>query len=412
MTAPVRPRVLMLLENTPYSRDARVPQEAKTLVSAGYQVSVICPGGRRKPWCEFRDGVHLYRFPLPPDGDGFLFYLLEYGYAMVVIFFLSLLVLIREGFDIIHAHCPPDAFVFIALFYKFLGKGFVYDHHDLAPELYSAKFGGSANRFVYRTLVKLEKLSCQHADHVIATNQSYKEVDMQRGGVPEARITVVRNGPDLSRLQSVAQDQYLHKEGKTIISYVGWMGLQDGVDCLLRAIQYLVYDLGRTEFLCVLVGDGEALSTMKSLAENLSLTEYVSFTGWVEPEEVSGYLSVGDICVAPEPSSDYNDRSTAIKVMEYMAMGKPIVAFDLPEHRFTAQGAASYARPNDELDYARQIASLMDDTERRERMGREGRERVEKELAWPHQAMHLIKAYDALQVQIDRQQRDNDHVTE
>ena len=235
---------------------------------------------------------------------------------------------------------------------------------------------------------------------------------MQRGGVPETRITVVRNGPDLSRLRPVTPDRELRREGKTIIGYVGWMGIQDGVDCLLRAIQHLVYDLKRTEFLCVLVGRGEALATLKSMVENLRLTEYVSFTGWVDPGNVAGYISAADICVAPESSSAYNDCSTAIKVMEYMAMGKPIVAFDLPEHRYSAQGAAVYACPNDELDYARQIAALMDDPKRRERMGQEGRERVVKELAWPHQAKHLLKAYEALLVQTDRQPREGDHVTE
>jgi len=396
METSVSRRVLMLLENAPYSQDARVPGEAKALVSAGYEVSVICPVGPQEPWRETLDGVCVYRFPAPPAAKGFPGYLLEYGYAMIATFFLSLLVLLREGFDVVHAHCPPDTFVFIAAFYKLLGKLFVYDHHDLAPELYYARFGGSGNRLVYHVLVLLEKLSCQLADHVIATNQSYKTVEMQRGHVPEERITVVRNGPDLNHMQTVEPDPDLHQDGKTIISYVGQMGFQDGVDYLLRALQYLVYDLGRTDFFCVLVGTGDAWLSLKSLTEQLDLASHVLFTGWVKHMEVARYLSAADICVAPEPSNSYNDRSTAIKMMEYMALGKPIVAFDLPEHRVTAQDAAVYARPNDELDFAQQIASLMDDPERRKKMGEKGRERVEKELAWPYQEKHLVEAYKAL----------------
>ena len=191
-------------------------------------------------------------------------------------------------------------------------------------------------------------------------------------------------------------DPGLRQEGRAILSYVGWMGFQDGVDHLLRALRHLIQDLGRTDFFCLLVGAGEACSSLKLLTEQLGLANCVLFTGWVEPAEVAQYLSAADICVAPEPSNSYNDRSTVVKMMEYMALGKPIVAFDLPEHRVTAQDAALYARPNDELDFARHIATLMDDPQQRDKMGRAGRERIEKELAWPHQARLLIGAYETL----------------
>jgi len=389
-------RVLMLLENGPYSQDARVPGEATALASAGYTVSVICPAAPQQPWRQVLNGVHVYCYPSPPTGDGFLAYLLEYGYSMVATFFLSLFVLLREGFDIIHAACPPDTFAFIAALYKLIGKRYVYDHHDLAPELYCARFEGRSNRLVYHVLVLLEKLSCRLADHVIATNASYKTVEIQRGHVPEARITIVRNGPDLKRMQAVEPAPDLRQEGITIISYIGRIGFQDGLDYLMRTLHHLVYDLDRTDFLCVMVGAGDALSRIRSLAEQLGLADYVLFTGWVEYMDVARYLSAADICVAPEPSNSYNDRSTAIKLMEYMALEKPIVAFDLQEHRVTARDAAVYARPNDELDFARQIAALMDDPEQRKEMGRKGRERIEKELAWRHQEKHLLEAYKAL----------------
>ncbi len=397
MKASVGSRVLMLLENGPYTHDARVPHEAKALTSAGYEVSVICPRGPQKPWRELLNGVHIYRFPPPPTGDGLLGYLLEYGYAMVATFLLSLLVLVREGFDVIHAHCPPDTFVLIAAFYKLLGKRFVFDHHDLAPEMYYyARFRNGGSRLVYHTLVLLEKLSCRLADRVIATNESYKAVEMERGRVPEERVTVVRNGPDLERLQPVEPDPALRQRANTILAYVGGMGPQDGVDYLLRALHHLIYNLHRYDVFCVIVGQGDVLPDLKALARELHIEEYVWFTGWIPDEDMIRCLSTADICVDPDPSNPFNDRCTMVKMMEYMALGKPTVAFDLPEHRVTAQDAAVYARPNDELDFAQHIAVLMDDPERRKRMGQIGRERIETELAWPCQEKYLLEAYEAV----------------
>jgi glycosyltransferase involved in cell wall biosynthesis len=391
-------RVLMLLENNPYPQDGRVRREARALVTAGYGVAVVCPSKPGQPWREMIDGVRVYRFPAPPAGQGFLGYLWEYGYSMAAAFILSLLVFLREGFDVIHAHNPPDTFVFIAVCYKLLGKRFVYDHHDLAPEMYYARFGGKGNRLVYRALVALEQLSCRVADHVIATNQSYKSVEMQRGRVPEDRITIVRNGPELQRLRPVAPDPRLRQGGKTIIGYAGVIGFQDGVDYLLRALHHLAHDLGRTDFYCVIIGTGAAQAGLQVLADRLALGEHVWFTGWVPDSDGSyvRYLSTADICVAPEPSGPFNDRSTMIKLTEYMALAKPIVAFDLPEHRFTAQGAALYVRPNDELEFAGALAALMDDPARRQAMGALGRRRVETELAWCHSVPNLLAAYGAV----------------
>lgn len=391
-----RTRVLMLLQNAPYPHDPRVRSEAKALISAGIQVTLICPGVEGQPRHEILDGVRIYRFPRPSYAGSFLGYLYEYGYSMLMIFLISLYVFIRYGFDVIHAHCPPDTFVFIAAFYKLFGKRFVYDHHDLSPELYYARFDGSGNRHVYRALSWLEKLSCRLADHVIATNQSYKVVEMQRGGVPKDRITIVRNGPELKDISSVVVDRAEGHIGKSILCYVGVMSNQDGVDYLLRALNCLIYDMGCTGLYCYLVGRGEAVPRLQSLVGELNLSEYVLFTGWVDKEEVPGYISMSDICVAPEPSNPYNDRSTSIKVMEYMEFAKPIVAFDLPEHRFSAQGAAVYATPNDERDFAEKIAALMDDPAERQRMGRVGRNRIETELAWSYQKQHLIEAYRIL----------------
>lgn len=396
MKASAGNRVLMLLENNPFELDIRPLFEARTLVKAGHHVSVICPGlpdGKRQKVVE---GVRVYYFPLPSRANGFLGYVWEFAYATTVISVLSLAVLLREGFDILHVHNPPDTFFPIAALYKFLGKRFVYDHHDLAPEMYYARFRGGGSRILYGILVLLEKFTCRLADHVIATNESYRSVEMERGRVPAERITIVRNGPDLESLKPVEPDPILRQKAKTILGYVGRMGPQDGVDYLLRALYHLVYDLDRRDLLCVIIGKGDVLPELKALAKELMIEEYVWFTGWIPDEDLARYLSTADICIDPDPSNPFNDRCTMVKIMEYMARGKPIVAFDLPEHRVTAQDAAVYARPNDEFDFARQIAALMDDPERCHKMGRMGRERVEAHLAWSHQEKHLLEAYGRL----------------
>ncbi len=389
-------RILMLLENHPYPQDSRVRQEAAALVSAGYQVSVIAPAGARQRWHEIHDSVSVYRYPMPPNANGLLGYVLEYGCAMIASFFLSLLVFIREGFDVLHAHNPPDTFVFLAAFYKLFGKRFVFDHHDLAPEMYYARFPGRGNRLLHGMLLWCERLSYRLSDRAITTNGSYKALASERHGIPAKRITVVRNGPALDRLRPTEPIAELRQKAPIIIGYAGTMGVQDGVDYLLRALHHLVNDMQRKDFFCVLVGDGDAMDSLQSLATQLQLTEHLLFTSWVEPAAVPRYLSTADICVAPEPSNPYNDRSTMIKIMEYMAMAKPIVAFDLPEHHVSARTAAVYVPGNDEMAFAQALAQLMDDPARRQVMGSAGRQRVEDTLAWRHSAPHLLSAYQAV----------------
>ncbi|MCB0194334.1 MAG: glycosyltransferase family 4 protein [Anaerolineae bacterium] len=392
-------RILMLLENNPYPADGRVRREATALVNAGHSVVVICPRGTGQPSMEIVSGVKAYRFPAPPEIPSFLGYLLEYGYATAAIFMLSVYALFEPGFDVVHTHNPPDTLVFVAGFYKLLGKRFVYDHHDLSPEMYRAIFR-KKDGLVYRILLWLERISCRLADHVIATNGSYKTVEMERDGVPEERITIVRNGPDLKRLHPVEVDHTLKKPGKKTICYVGNMGHHDGVDYLLRALKHLVEKLNRPDFFCILVGGGEAWPELKLLAAELKLDDYVLFTGNVAHTEVARYLSAADICVAPEPSNDYNDRSTMIKMTEYLALGKATVAFDLPEHRVTAQEAALYAQPNNELDFARKLIVLMDDPQLRSEMGAIGRRRMETELDWSHQVQYLLEVYQNFEKEV------------
>jgi glycosyltransferase involved in cell wall biosynthesis len=390
-------RVLMLLENCSYPRDDRVRREALTLHRAGYQVIVISPMVKGQPWKEMVDGVRVLRFPEPPDATGALGYIWEYIYTFVAIGILSLYAWLFHGFDIVHTHHPPDTLGIIAFFYKLFGKRHVLDHHDLAPEMYYARFRGEGNSTVYKMLVWLEKFACKFSDRVIATNQSYKKIEMERDHVPEEHITIVRNGPDLKELRLIEPDATLQKEGITLVGYVGVMGIQDGIDYFVRALDHLVHEFHRTDIHCYLVGDGSALQGLKDLSAELNLTEYITFTGWVNSQlEVARYLSSVDICVAPEPSDPYNDRSTAAKVMEYMAMGKPVVAFTLPEHQFTAQGAAVYAKSNDEVEYAKKIIYLMDNPLVRQEMGQIGRDRILNVLSWEHQEKELLKAYKSL----------------
>lgn len=390
------PRVLMLLENNPYPQDGRVYREATALTAAGYRVSVICPMATGQPPRENIASVQVYRYSAPRAGNGLWGYIWEYSYSMLAVFFLSLRISVCEGFDLIHAHNPPDTFVLIASLYKLLGKRFVFDHHDLSPDLYFARFSGQGHPAVYRALLLLEKWSCRLADLVIATNESYKRVEMQRDEVREERIAVVRNGPGLDVFQPVAFEKKGNRQERTMLGYVGSIGFHDGLDYLVRALQHLVFDLQRTDVFCLVAGDGDALPYVRKLREEAGLSEYVSFIGRIPHADVPRHMSAADICLAPEPSNSYNDRSTIIKLMEYMALGKPIVAFDLPEHRLTAQAAALYARPNDELAFAEIVAELMDDPIRREAMGAFGRWRVETALAWEYSASKLVAAYRQL----------------
>jgi glycosyltransferase involved in cell wall biosynthesis len=316
---------------------------------------------------------------------------------MVATLLLSGLVQARHGFDVIHAANPPDTFVFIGLLYKAFGKRFVYDHHDLSPEMYQARFRGRGNRAVERILTWLEQLSCRSADRIIATNDSYRRLEMERSGIPPERITVVRNGPDPDRLRPMAPDLELRPAAGTVVAFAGVMGFQDGVDYLVRAIGHLVHDLKRPDVFCLLIGGkGDAQPSLKQLTRELGLEHHIRFTGWVSDDEYVRYLSTADICVIPDPANPFTDRSTMIKLMEYMALGKPVVAFDLHEHRVTAGDAAVYVPHNSERGMAEAIARLMDDPDQRDRLGRTGRSRIEQQLAWSYSVPALLEAYEAL----------------
>jgi glycosyltransferase involved in cell wall biosynthesis len=388
-------RVLILVENLPSPFDRRVWQEAMTLRDAGYLVSIICPTGKGyEKKFEVIDGIHIRRYKVWVEASGAAGYALEYAIALASTFALAWRVLLTRGFDVIHACNPPDLLFLVGAFFKALGKKFVFDHHDLNPELYEAKFG--RRDFFHHLLLKLEYWTFRAADISIATNESYRRIAIERGRMSLDRVFVVRSGPSLERLKILPPDDRLKCGRRYLIGYVGVMGKQEGIDYLLRAARHIVLDLGRSDVHFGLVGGGTSLEAMKALAQELGVADFVTFTGRVPDGELLEMLNTADVCVNPDVANEMNDKSTMNKIMEYMALGKPIVQFDLAEGRYSAQQASLYARKNDASDFAEKIVDLLDDPVRRAQMGTFGRRRVEDELQWRHEAPKLLAAYDTL----------------
>lgn len=388
-------RVLIIVENLPCPFDRRVWQEARTLAAAGYLVSIICPKGKgyEKSFEEL-EGIAIYRHPQPFEGSGAFGYLAEYCWALLAEFALSLRVLMERGFDAIHACNPPDTLFLIGGFYKLFGKKFLFDHHDINPELYEAKF--RRRDLFYRLMLWLERCTFKTADVCVATNESYRRIAIERGSRPPAKVFVVRSGPDLRRLRVLPPTPALRNGRRYLVGYVGVMGRQEGIDGLLASVQHVVQVMKRTDIQFGLVGGGTELAAMRKLAEQLGVADYVTFTGRVPDDELLTMLNTADVCVNPDVANDMNDKSTMNKVMEYMALGKPIVQFDLTEGRVSAQDASLYARRNDPIDMARKLVALLDDPELRSRMGAAGLERVKTVLAWEHEAPRLLAAYEEL----------------
>ncbi len=387
-------RILMILENACFPQDTRVFQEAIALGEAGYQTTVICPTGKSRDLYELVEGVHVYRYPRPPEWNGLIGYLFEYSYSLMMAFLFSMWVLIRSGFDAVHIHCPPDLNSMLAIFYKLLGKKFVVDLHDLSPELYQAQKVGNASRVLVNALRFFERLASRNADALIATNESQHLIQIKRCGADARRCYVVRNGPNEEFTPTIQPLQEFRIPGKFIVGYVGIMGFQDGVDYLIRALSLL--HNRRTDFQSVLVGCGPALESLTKLTDELGLKDHVLFTGHVEFSKVPQYIASFDICVTPDPSNPYNDSCTTLKTMEYMAIGKPTVAFRTKENEITAGDAALYADENNIEEFAELILKLADDPELRERMGKIGRQRIEQSLSWSRQRTILVQAYDDL----------------
>lgn len=386
-------KVCIVVENLPVPFDRRVWQEATTLKEAGMIVSIISPKTPKydEPY-EYLDGIHIYRHPLPAEADGALGYLFEYSAAIFWQIILSFKVLRKHGFDVIHGCNPPDLVFILAWLYKPLGKKYVFDHHDINPELFIAKFGKKG--IFYRLICALEKLTFKTADVCIATNESYKQIAIERGGKNPDEVFIVRSGPNLDRLR-IKEPAVQYRYGRAfMVGYVGVIGKQEGVDGLLQAVDYIVNKLDRQDIHFCIVGSGTEIDVLKELSKQLGVDSHVSFEGRVSDEELTDILNTADVCVNPDVVNEMNTKSTMNKIMEYMALGKPIVQYDMIEGRYSAQEASLYAEANNFEDFADKVLMLLVEPETRKSMGQFGRSRVTEKLSWAHEAPKLLAAYE------------------
>ncbi|MFD5556741.1 glycosyltransferase family 4 protein [Streptomyces sp. NPDC127068] len=386
-------RALILVENLSVPFDRRVWQECKTLRDAGWTVHVICPRGSKRdtePEVEI-DGVRIHRYPLRAATGGPAGYLREYGAAL---WHTARLARKVGPVDVVHACNPPDLLFLPALWLKRRGARFVFDQHDLVPELYLSRFDRGED-LLYRAVCALERFTYRAADVVLATNESYRDVAIRRGGRRPQDVFVVRSAPETERFRPVPPEPELKRGKPHLLCYLGVMGPQDGVDYALRALAKLRDERGRTDWHAVFVGSGDAFDAMVELSRRLGLQEQVQFTGRIPDADLVRYLSTADVCLSPDPRNPLNDVSTMNKVLEYMAMGRPVVSFDLREARVSAGDAAVYAPANDEAAFAELIAQLLDDPEKRARMGKIGQERINGELSWRNSQASLLAAYAA-----------------
>lgn len=388
--------VLFVIENGDVPTDRRVWNEALTLKRAGYRVSVICP---RRQWPRLHErieGISIYRYPLAelPGIGGHLF---EYAIALPVTFILAWVVFFREGLDVIHAGNPPDFFYLMTRVFKLFGTKFIFDQHDLVPEMCLARWSGFRLRLTHALAQWMERATFRTADVVISPNHSYRRVAIERGRVDPSRIFVVRSAIRKEVFREGRPRPELRGGKRHLLCFLGTVGPNDGIDQLLLAMRYIVVDANRRDIQLAIVGEGDVRRAMMDLCAQLGLTEFVRFTGHVSDQRVlADYLATADVCVEPAPKNPLNDQSTMNKVVDYLSMGKPVVAFDLHEVRDTARGAGVYVRSNRPEDYGDQILRLLESPEERDRMGQEGNRRYQEVLEWDHQRDSLLSAYEYL----------------
>lgn len=387
-------KILIIVENLPVPFDTRVWQEATTLAREGYTVSVICPKGKGyNEDYEYLEGVHIYRHDLPKEGNGPIGYAREYFSALWHEYRLARKIYKERGFHVIHGCNPPDNIYMVASRFKGKGVDYVFDHHDICPELYEAKFGKTSGP-LYKSQLWLERHTYDHCTFAFVTNESYKEIAIRRGGMSPDKVYVLRSGPRLERLKIQPPKPEIKRGKRFMVGYLGVIGQQEGIEYLLEAARYLRDEKGRDDIFWGIVGGGPHLEALRRKSEEMGLQDIVEFTGRVSDEKMLDYLNTADVCVNPDEYNAMNDKSTMNKVLEYMALGKPIVQFDLTEGRYSAQDASLYAERNNARDMADKIVMLLDDSERREKMAAIGRERILNELSWDHTSRALISAYD------------------
>lgn len=391
-----RPRVLIIVQNLPVPFDRRVWLECKALDAAGYDVTVVCPKGKNDPSRHVIDGITLLKYRPYAPGRGAVDFVAEYVYSFLATARLVLLARRQGRFDVVQACNPPDIFWPIARWLRRRdGSRFVFDHHDLCPELYDSRFP-RGRQLPRRGLVALERATFRAADHVVSTNASYAEIALRRGDKSPADVTIVRTGPDPDRLQRKTSVASLRRGRKHLVAYIGVMGPQDGVDLAVRAAAHVVQVLQRKDISFTFMGSGDSYDQIVALRDELGLQDYVELPGRVPDETVLDVLSTADVGLSPDPKNPLNDVSTMNKTLEYMAFGMPVVAFDLKETRISAGEAGAYVPSGNVAAYAEEIVGLLDQTAKRDQMGRQGRLRIENELGWPHQRDAYVFVYDRL----------------
>jgi glycosyltransferase involved in cell wall biosynthesis len=385
--------ILIIVENLPVPFDRRVWQEAMTFRDNGADVSIICPKMKNYTTSyEVINGIEIYRHSLPIEARGAAGYLLEYSAALFWEFFLSWKIYFKKRFHVIHGCNPPDLIFLVALCFKILGVKYVFDHHDISPELYFAKFNRKG--FFYNMMLLFERLTFTTANYCIATNESYKEIAIRRGRKPEQKVQVIRSGPKLDRLKILPPDNQFLKGRKYLVGYVGLIGEQEGIDLLLESVKLIVSSREDIQF--AIIGGGSDLEKMKQLSARSGLSEFVDFYGRVPDDLMVAILNTADLCVNPDKPTEMNNLSTMNKIMEYMALKKPVVQYDLKEGRFSAQEASLYAKCGDTSDFADKIIQLIDDPDLRTRMGTYAYKRVLDELSWEYEKEKLLRYYDRI----------------
>ena len=387
-------KVLIIVENLPVPFDTRVWQEATTLAENGYTVSVICPKGKGyDKEEEVLKGVHVFRHDLPAEGNGAIGYAREYGCALKEEYRLAKKIYKEIGFDFIHGCNPPDDIYMVAKRFKKYGVKYIFDHHDICPELYEAKFGKTSGLF-YKSQLWLERHTYKNCSFAFVTNESYKKIAIERGKMEPDKVYVLRSGPKLERLKIQPAKPDIKRGKKFMIGYLGVIGQQEGIEYILKAADYIKNTVKRDDIFWGIVGGGPHLTKLKEISHDMGLDDIVEFTGRVSDEMMLDYLNTADVCVNPDEYNAMNDKSTMNKILEYMALGKPIVQFDLTEGRYSARDASLYAERNNAIDMADKIISLLDDPEKRKEMSEYGRNRIINELSWEHTSKVLLKGYD------------------
>lgn len=385
-------KVLIIVENLPVPFDTRVWKESCALRDNGYEVAVISPKGKSfGKFYERLEGIHIYRHPMPKEGTGPISYVIEYASALFWEFILAWWVFLKHGFHIIQGCNPPDNIFLIALFFKPFGVKFIFDHHDVNPELYFAKF--NRKDILYKIQVWLEKITFKVCNVSMSTNRTYRDVAITRGGISSENVFTVRNGPDSGKFKPVDPVPALKYGKKYLVGYVGTMSVQEGLDILLDVALY-IKKTGRNDIHFTCIGGGPGLEELKEMKSQMGLEDMFDFTGRIPDQLLLQILSTADVCVNPDKPNEMNNMSTMIKIMEYMALGKPIVQFNLKEGKYSAQESALYAEHNSVEDFAEKIIWLLDNPDKRKLMGDFGRRRVEEKLAWKYSVPHLLATYE------------------